>query len=268
MTSAIHPAEAGLHRAFLREIIANPQSDADRLIFADWLDENGQPERAEFIRVQVELAKAPLGWGGDTLRYNEALRRRERELLPRIWEQYGLPDPLWSGWEVDGAVCCNERKSRGIGGVLRRGFVAEITCTLADWCGAECGRCNGHGWICILDLTGRSDCPTCHGTGRVNAHGPALVKATPLEEVRLTDKRPSRPGSRPEIVGWHLSPLRDFSAMAEDEIPPELFRLLPASGPGLFWATTGGVESANHSLSAAALAWAQPAPLASRSLTS
>src|SRR5262249_51187264 len=30
---------------------------AVRLVYADWLEEHGQPERAEFIRAQVELAR-------------------------------------------------------------------------------------------------------------------------------------------------------------------------------------------------------------------
>jgi uncharacterized protein (TIGR02996 family) len=46
-----------LRDAFLADIRDWPDDDAPRLIFADWLDDNGQPERAEFIRVQVELAR-------------------------------------------------------------------------------------------------------------------------------------------------------------------------------------------------------------------
>jgi uncharacterized protein (TIGR02996 family) len=42
--------------AFLRAIVANPDDDAPRLIYADWLDERGDAERAEFIRLQCSLA--------------------------------------------------------------------------------------------------------------------------------------------------------------------------------------------------------------------
>ncbi|MGL6094372.1 MAG: TIGR02996 domain-containing protein, partial [Fimbriiglobus sp.] len=41
---------------FLAAICAAPDDDLSRLVFADWLDENGDPDRAEFIRVQCELA--------------------------------------------------------------------------------------------------------------------------------------------------------------------------------------------------------------------
>lgn len=40
----------------LAEIMASPEDDVPRLIFADWLEEHGDEARAEFIRVQVELA--------------------------------------------------------------------------------------------------------------------------------------------------------------------------------------------------------------------
>ena len=43
--------------AFLRAICEEPDDDTHRLVYADWLDENGNPERAEFIRVQTELAR-------------------------------------------------------------------------------------------------------------------------------------------------------------------------------------------------------------------
>ena len=42
---------------FLRAIAAHPDDDTPRLVFADWLDEHDHPERAEFIRLQIELAR-------------------------------------------------------------------------------------------------------------------------------------------------------------------------------------------------------------------
>lgn len=40
--------------ALLRAVLAAPADDTPRLVYADWLDENGQPERAAFIRQGVE----------------------------------------------------------------------------------------------------------------------------------------------------------------------------------------------------------------------
>jgi uncharacterized protein (TIGR02996 family) len=68
-----------LEYAFLCDINDNPGSDAPRLIYADWLQDRGGPgdaERAEFIRVQIELAH---GDEGDPA--GPAQRQRERALL-------------------------------------------------------------------------------------------------------------------------------------------------------------------------------------------
>lgn len=76
--------------AFLRSIAEGRDDDAGRLIYADWLEERGETPRAEFIRVQCELASAKLA---EERRH--VLRRRERELLDahrREWcEALGLP---------------------------------------------------------------------------------------------------------------------------------------------------------------------------------
>jgi uncharacterized protein (TIGR02996 family) len=49
--------------AFLRAIGAAPEDDAPRLVYADWLDDRGDAARAEFIRVQCELARRGSGSG-------------------------------------------------------------------------------------------------------------------------------------------------------------------------------------------------------------
>ena len=36
--------------AFLQAILDAPDDDTPRLVYADWLEEHGQPDRAEFIR--------------------------------------------------------------------------------------------------------------------------------------------------------------------------------------------------------------------------
>jgi uncharacterized protein (TIGR02996 family) len=63
--------------AFLQAIREHPEDGTHRLVYADWLDENGNPERAEFIRVQTELARL------DEFDCRvPALRQREQELRP------------------------------------------------------------------------------------------------------------------------------------------------------------------------------------------
>ena len=63
--------------AFLDAICDDPEDDAPRLLFADWLAERGDP-RGEFIRVQCALAGLDTDDPG-----REALKRQEADLLSR-----------------------------------------------------------------------------------------------------------------------------------------------------------------------------------------
>jgi uncharacterized protein (TIGR02996 family) len=90
--------------AFLQAVIEAPDDDAPRLVYADWLEEHGQPERAEFIRVQCQLAKLARGDGG-----RKGLQVRERNLLARHAGQWlGRLQRRLQHW------------------VFRRGFVEQV----------------------------------------------------------------------------------------------------------------------------------------------
>jgi len=71
--------------ALLAAIRAAPEDDAPRLVYADWLEEHGQPEWAEFIRVQCQLARHQKlqSSNGDEI---VALWHREDELLANHYE--------------------------------------------------------------------------------------------------------------------------------------------------------------------------------------
>ncbi len=64
--------------ALFQAILDDPDDDAIRRVYADWLDDEGQYERAEFIRVQLDLSQID----EDDVR-RPMLERRERELLGR-----------------------------------------------------------------------------------------------------------------------------------------------------------------------------------------
>jgi uncharacterized protein (TIGR02996 family) len=74
------------NEGFLEAILADPEDDALRLIYADWLDEHGDPERAEFIRVQIELARLP-----PTDPCVSELRAREGRLFIPNRQRWGFP---------------------------------------------------------------------------------------------------------------------------------------------------------------------------------
>lgn len=70
--------------ALLRAIIEDPSDDSARLVYADWLEEQGGVDHAEFIRVQVELEPLRgIAVGTEQLLLRRALLERERELLDK-----------------------------------------------------------------------------------------------------------------------------------------------------------------------------------------
>lgn len=79
--------------AFLNHIAAHPDADLPRLVFADWLDEQGDP-LGEFIRVQIELSYRQDKLGDEE---TQALLAREEELLElhrqRWMGTFGEPFP-------------------------------------------------------------------------------------------------------------------------------------------------------------------------------
>jgi uncharacterized protein (TIGR02996 family) len=84
-------------QALLDEVCAYPADDAPRLVYADWLEETGQPERGEFIRTQVELARMP----ADDPRKPDR-EDREWELLLAHGRDWFEALPAWAreGWPV------------------------------------------------------------------------------------------------------------------------------------------------------------------------
>lgn len=72
---------------FVRAIEAKPDDDIPRLIYADWLDDRGESARAEFIRLQIELASI------DEFdpRWPE-LTHREQALIREHGHRWKIPD--------------------------------------------------------------------------------------------------------------------------------------------------------------------------------
>jgi uncharacterized protein (TIGR02996 family) len=68
---------------FLQSIIESPDDDGPRLVYADFLEERGEPERAEFIRVQCELALLP-----EPDAQRPSLEAKERQLLAANGEKW------------------------------------------------------------------------------------------------------------------------------------------------------------------------------------
>lgn len=117
--------------AFMREIIASPDDDAPRLVFADWLDDHGDPVRAEFIRVQCRLAEvspAHPEWANLTLREHHSIIRlvaRFGDLAPAV------PPLLYFGSHFACGSGVPERDQ------FHRGFPFFVKCQRVPWTTSE-----------------------------------------------------------------------------------------------------------------------------------
>jgi uncharacterized protein (TIGR02996 family) len=102
----------GERDALLRAICDAPDDDLPRLVFADWLDEHGDPTRAEFIRLQCHLDASDRFAPG-----RRTLLCREWNLLRRHGDRWIREDRLGEGvW--DGGLWGYPPSTR-----FRRGFV-------------------------------------------------------------------------------------------------------------------------------------------------
>lgn len=149
--------------SLLQAVLDAPESDAPRLILADWFEEQGQSERAEFIRVQIELSAMPerlsepmrdgpngmASYGSIPNQRYEALRRREQKILDWIPHEWMRSDQSQIAWGVYGLW---GKTTNGLSWEWRRGFIETVTCTWPDWLN----------------------------------HSTAILKAAPIKAVRLT----------------------------------------------------------------------------------
>lgn len=176
-------------------ILAAPEDDLPRLVFADWLEENGEADRAEFIRVQCQEGYVPDWAEGQprTPAENGAfLTTREQQLHRGLLSGCRLV-----GWDK-GRVCYTKVENwptvHRIDVMFARGL-AEVACSLADWCGGPCGHCRGQGRLWnggwgnrttqIVQPEEMIDCPRCLGEARNHGIGPAVVRSHPVTRVVL-----------------------------------------------------------------------------------
>jgi uncharacterized protein (TIGR02996 family) len=140
--------------ALLRAILADPCDEYLRLVFADWLDENGEGNRAALIRVQIELKRAPsedllaieqrlLGPSGSKFgqqRREWALSADLRKVWPTDiggWEWHcGFPE-VWHCplvvWETYGAELSNAGPIRRVELIDREPHVSSSNLQASRW---------------------------------------------------------------------------------------------------------------------------------------
>lgn len=117
--------------AFIAAIIDNPDDDTPRLVFADWLEEHGEPDRAFVIRGGLRIARlglpegpCPPGCpcGGDGDKIADLIRNHGDEWAPLLPGE--RPGDLFFQWG--------------------RGFPLRVTCTAENWLAHADGILAGH----------------------------------------------------------------------------------------------------------------------------
>ncbi len=185
--------------SFMKAIIDDPDNDQIRLVFADWLEEyGGEPERAEFIRLQIELAerdKKPfnLSWGNAIAcnivgRGSNSIIHRCSNILVEFgqkwWKEgnYFITQlPIWkASW--------------------RRGFVSRIECNMSQW----------------------------------REHGPVIVRNHPVQVARIDDKFPFQYATEYDLYGkqyriatWSYYGQHEVNNRFENIIPLPIYECLP-----------------------------------------
>lgn len=131
----------GEESALVRQILTRPADDTPRLVYADWLDEHDQADRAEFIRMSVEANRSTAPCYHDLTRPPGcptcALHIRA-DALAREWTDGEINWERWAGLPSIGWACHNltgEPRTKLLrtanGFRFRRGFVDEIRLPLS-----------------------------------------------------------------------------------------------------------------------------------------
>lgn len=247
-------------QALYAAILADPADDVVRLAYADALEEDGQRERAELIRVQVELAgllpTCPLpekkhaewrtadypercnNWPHDDCQdcvKREGLHGRESGLL--------VPDNFWPWfyergeslmWAFPGTPGTSHL-GRGIcklgygGGTqrpdwyltIRRGFVDTVECPASAWL----------------------------------EHGPRLIREHPLTRVKLNGREPAS-WFNGDIFTWGFAEGDWNEAYNHDILPTEFRDYMPGGETG-YRGRSRSRDGAFDMLSVTAISWAR-----------
>lgn len=170
--------------SLLAGICAEPLEDTPRLVYADWLDEHGRYERAEFIRVQCELARVPApgeltvarilplkpgekdrhcvecrAIKGEQQCEHHRLYWRSQDLLDYAHRRVPAEVPNYVLWFNGGHMGYANFKPE-----CHRGFVDALTCSAADFLAHcdeliwypflsdQCDLCDG---LCYIEIDAR-----------------------------------------------------------------------------------------------------------------
>ncbi len=197
--------------SFLESICRDPADDTPRLIYADYLDDHGQSDRAVFIRSQVEYANLPAicqktgEIREEEIRSPRFYTKRCRCQVCSLRRKAYYSARRWIVWEwtadIRRVITPDEQAIRAliarpaedfipfISYSWRRGFICSIRTSEKDWL----------------------------------AHGEKLIRLAPLEQVDLMDKTPVFYGHGGHLFRWYEG---DATGHGPFNISPSLWKML------------------------------------------
>ncbi len=189
------------HRDLLQSVIENPDDLAPRLVFADWLEEQGEQARAELIRVQCEMKR---------LRDNDYRGTRSADYEQLVERQQSLLHEHRSKWIEKGP-----RRVRFDGGLL------SVEATPASFFTKSAGIKwweKHRDWVSSICL-------------RVPARKPEFVEQLPpdmLDRVTYVWHEASEKGYTEETLRQltRITGLRQIRLQGHDEVTAEALHLL------------------------------------------
>ncbi len=135
----MNPTSLSEWSAFIAAIVANPDDDTCRLVAADFLEENGDPDRAAFIRIQIAIARLEADGQGKSAEADR-LRAKEREFIGPLsmyrtfWAAEACPELVRIASRVDGRDSLEGMTVAGADRLTwQRGFVEAVTCPVEEW---------------------------------------------------------------------------------------------------------------------------------------
>lgn len=206
--------------ALLRAVLLDHADDTPRLIFADWLEENGKAAWAKFIRTQILKEENPAA------------------SYPQFFME--LPSQWWEWWQRGGGrkqewKWLREHNNPDFKVLVERGFVQAVECPLGDWLGKSCHVCAGTGIgaspevAAYIEIPG--GCPRCStdctdGIGFIDGSMVVAVQQ-PVQWLRITDRFPQQDGETrftwwqggPPSFNWPLGSYWELPKVVFNELP-------------------------------------------------
>lgn len=203
---------------FLSTIYARPLDVGPRLVYADYLEESGDPF-AEFIRLCISfrpcsgLSLQPIidGMGRksrvcahfcDDKCTPIAARERRLELFLDHEEEWFRPQlqhynpRLEAGDELGYSISGNDVPACRL--IVHRGFLDKVRTSSSAWFGRPCRHCGGAGKRPVVEVHGKLGgkldstllnvkCLHCHGRGCHDSLGVTLCGVLPICDVEFAD---------------------------------------------------------------------------------